>query len=129
MAAVREGCVAETLGALIAAERAREADSGFLKSALHRIANDEARHAVLAWRTVKWALERGGDEVREAVMSAFAEELHPLEPARATLRRGGRRSDAARAWAAVEREEYELSKRGAREVVSVCAGVLGFELS
>jgi hypothetical protein len=77
-ATVREGCVGETLGALVAAERARLAEDRAVKSALERIAADEARHAALAWRMVKWAIEQGGFQVRAAVQAAFAEESHLL---------------------------------------------------
>ena len=32
-----------------------------------RIARDEARHADLGWRILRWAIDRGGSDVREAV--------------------------------------------------------------
>ena len=38
---------------------------------LERVAEDEARHAELAWRFVQWALASGRAAVRDAVRSAF----------------------------------------------------------
>ncbi len=68
---VREGCVGETVAAVVAAEQLARATDPAVRAALTRIADDEARHAELAWRTVAWALEIGGDDVREAVALAF----------------------------------------------------------
>jgi len=70
--AVREGCLAETLGAhlaLVAAELAVEPE---VKAALSALAAEEARHAVLSFRIVAWALRTGGDEVETSVRTAFA---------------------------------------------------------
>jgi hypothetical protein len=53
-----EGCVGETLGAVEAREAAAHAVDPVLRAALERIADDEARHAALAFRFVAWALER-----------------------------------------------------------------------
>ena len=51
-----EGCIGETNAALEAAERARNVPS-VLVAACTRIADDEARHSALAWRTLAWALQ------------------------------------------------------------------------
>jgi hypothetical protein len=66
-----EGCVGETLSAIIASEQLAAATDPAVRRALAAIAEDEARHAELAWRTVAWAVETGGDEVRAAVEAAF----------------------------------------------------------
>ena len=71
--AVREGCIGETLAAIQAGEELAGASDPAVRVALAQIAEDEARHAELAWRTVIWALEIGGDEVHAAVAAAFAE--------------------------------------------------------
>jgi hypothetical protein len=57
-AAVREGCVEETLAAAEAELAAHRATDPVVRAVLTAIAEDEARHAVLAWRFVDWALER-----------------------------------------------------------------------
>jgi hypothetical protein len=78
-AAVREGCLAETLGAhvvAVAAERTSEPD---VKAALRRMARDEADHAVLSFRIVAWALRVGGAAVKSAVCAAFADPWPKLD--------------------------------------------------
>lgn len=56
-ATVLEGCVGETLSALEAREEAGLATEPAARVALARIADDEARHAELAWAFVRWAME------------------------------------------------------------------------
>jgi hypothetical protein len=76
--AAHEGCVGETLAAIVAAEQLAAATDPAVRAALAQIAPDEARHAELAWRTVAWALEQGGAEVHAAVQSAFASAIAEL---------------------------------------------------
>jgi hypothetical protein len=70
--AAEEGCVGETVAAVVLAEQAARATDPVVRAALVRIAEDEARHAELAWRTVAWAVRVGGRTVREAVERAFS---------------------------------------------------------
>ena len=37
-----------------------------------KIAVEEADHAALAWATIRWAIETGGESVKRAVDEAFA---------------------------------------------------------
>jgi hypothetical protein len=67
-----EACVGETLGAIDARERAAAA-SPALRAVLLRIADDEERHAELAWATLAWAVRMGGEEARHALESTLAE--------------------------------------------------------
>ncbi len=67
-----EGCVHETLAALVAAARAQAATDLRVAGVLGSIAEDEARHAELAWRTITWVLSVGGNEVAEAFLAALA---------------------------------------------------------
>jgi hypothetical protein len=71
-ATVRDGCVAETLGAHLLAAAAALAPEAAVKSALEQMAREEARHAVFAFRIVAWALARGGPSVRASVRDALA---------------------------------------------------------
>src|SRR6185436_8861484 len=71
-AVVREGCIGETLAAAQAGAQLELATDPAVRSVLARIAEDETRHAELAWRVVAWAIREGGDAVREAVREAFA---------------------------------------------------------
>lgn len=52
----REGCVGETTAALEAHEAGQLARGSVLRTALSAIAEDETRHAQLAWQFVTWAL-------------------------------------------------------------------------
>lgn len=72
-AAAREGCVGETLGALLARESALVATDPEARAFFVRVAEDEAQHAALSWRLVAWALAEGGVPVREAVVAALRE--------------------------------------------------------
>jgi hypothetical protein len=69
-----EGCVHETWAALIAHWQARHAESPEVRAAYARIAEDEARHAQLAWDIDAWLRERlpgaAYDEVRAARRAA-----------------------------------------------------------
>lgn len=68
----REGAVGETLSALLAAEMLSRATDPAVRAVLAIIVRDEARHAELAWATLRWAVEVGGDEVRVAVREELA---------------------------------------------------------
>lgn len=65
-----EGCVGETIAALIA-ERAmgRTRDSDCLET-LHVIATDESHHAALAWSTLRWAIQQGDPDAIPALQKA-----------------------------------------------------------
>jgi hypothetical protein len=56
--AIHEGCVGETVAAVEAAEKLAHAKDPAVCAVLAQISEDETRHAELAWRFVKWALER-----------------------------------------------------------------------
>jgi rubrerythrin len=71
-----EGCVRESFGALVAAHQASRAPDPELARAMRRIAEDETRHAALAWSIARWvhprlsASERA--RVRRATQGALA---------------------------------------------------------
>ena len=67
-----EGCVAETVAALQVHAAANAAEVPAIASLLRAIAEEETEHALLAWRTVCWAIEKGGEGVRRAVGEVFA---------------------------------------------------------
>jgi hypothetical protein len=56
---VREGCLGETLAAVEALEGAACARDPVVRDVLARIADDETRHAGLAWRTLAWLIAQG----------------------------------------------------------------------
>lgn len=76
---VREGCIGETCAALEAREAALHAASPQLAELLGGVADDESRHAELAWRFVSWALERSPHEVGAMLEQELAR-AEPIEP-------------------------------------------------
>lgn len=70
--AFAEGCVGETIAALAAQRAARSVTEPAVRDALVRVADDEARHAALAWSTVAWALAQGGEAVAERLRRTAA---------------------------------------------------------
>jgi hypothetical protein len=76
-----EGCVGETLAAVEARELARDAEEPGLSRTLGGIAEDEARHSLLAWSFLDWALTRGGPalatRVKDALCSTLARAAEP----------------------------------------------------
>jgi hypothetical protein len=72
-AVLREGCIGETLAAALARSQLEVVGDEACRTALEMIAHDEAQHSLLAWRTVKHALELGGAEVARAVRAVLDE--------------------------------------------------------
>ena len=109
---VLEGCVGETIGAAVVAAQLEGAEDPEVRAVLARIAEDERRHAELAWRFVAWAVQSGGVAVRRSVERAMRAALqHDLPAARlrmeatADWRRLGRLTAAERS--ALERDVRE----------------------
>ncbi len=121
-ATVVEGCIGETLAAAELERAASGCVDEDTRALLLRLAADEHRHALLAWRTVQWALSVGGAAVARAVRDAFATTTAlALAPAGVDrmpaelLRRHGRLPASERAT---------LVRRCVREVLGPCAAVL-----
>lgn len=76
-AALNEGCIGETLAAVGAQVAAARATDPAVRAALETIAADEAKHAALAWRFVRWALQRDPAVVRPVVEQAIAALIDP----------------------------------------------------
>ncbi|WP_437810690.1 ferritin-like domain-containing protein [Sorangium sp. So ce1078] len=126
-AAAEEGCVGETVAALLAAEQRARAEDPAARAALEVIADDEARHAELAWLTVAWAIGAGGESVRRAVAEVF-------EAAARSLRRpplAGAEAPRGRAAALAAHghlsgsDLHELRSAALAQVVLPCARALG----
>jgi hypothetical protein len=95
-----EGCVNETIGALLAARALEACTVTPVRDVLRIIAAEEAAHAALAWKTLAWALKEGGAEVARAVLDrarrAAAVNVYIAHESAATdLRAHGRLDDAA----------------------------------
>lgn len=75
--AILEGCIGETVAAVEAAEAASRASDPVVAAVLAKIADDETRHAELAWRFVRWAIGRDAalaGVAKEAFAAALAGE-------------------------------------------------------
>jgi hypothetical protein len=112
----KEGCVGETLGALLGEAQAAAAQDPEVIEILRRIVRDERRHAELAWRFVKWAAREGGSSVRDAVTVAIEEAIAATRAAPVRSFEG----DLA-LWHAHGRvtcaEARDLAERGIRDLV------------
>ena len=78
VALVEEACVGETVGVAEARGRAAHETDPVVQTVLQRIAEDEARHAALAWRSLRWLVEQHGEEVREAAERALERAIGEL---------------------------------------------------
>lgn len=67
---IAEGCYGETIATLDAQDAAEEATDPVIGAAFRRIAEDEQRHAELAFRFLRWALTRDRALVRARIVRA-----------------------------------------------------------
>lgn len=74
LAAASEGCRDETLAALVVAESAARASDPAVRAVLAAVSEDEARHAALSWRVLRWALSVAPEATPsvEALLTASA---------------------------------------------------------
>ncbi|MBK7586115.1 MAG: ferritin-like domain-containing protein [Myxococcales bacterium] len=68
----REGCVGESAAAHEARVSAESAADPVVRGVLEDIGADEERHALLAWKLVRWAFDCFGTEARDAVRAEVA---------------------------------------------------------
>jgi hypothetical protein len=66
-----EGCFGETSAALEALDAATTAADPVVRRTYEQIAADEERHAELAFRFVRWALQRDRETVTERILAAL----------------------------------------------------------
>jgi hypothetical protein len=127
--AIREGCVGETLASLVAREQLAVARDRDVQRALSRIAEDEARHAELAWRFVAWAISSGGDRIRSAARRAFDEALGASDTFRDAPEHPARMLPMWHDAGRLNRTELEsIARRARREVIAVAAAALLTEM-
>ncbi|HEX3770857.1 MAG TPA: ferritin-like domain-containing protein [Polyangiaceae bacterium] len=118
-----EGCVGETLAALEAREALDYATDPAVREVLRTIAEDETRHAELAWRTVAWVTSTGGAEAHAWLDEAIADEVARSEwDAPYTV---SSRDDALRAHGVLtEGLRQQLRRAALAEVIIPCAGAV-----
>ncbi len=68
---IAEGCVGETSAALEALEAAEAATDPVISGVYSQIAEDEQRHAALAFRFLRWALAQADCDVRSRINAAL----------------------------------------------------------
>jgi hypothetical protein len=73
-----DACVGESVASAVLAERARQAVDPALRELLVKMADDEERHAELAWSIVAWALRSGEPEVARALAVAQTDVIDEL---------------------------------------------------
>jgi len=73
-----EGCVRETYGALVATFQATNATCPKTRAAMKKIARDETRHAVLAWKIDAWANENATAKERDDISRARKQAVRKL---------------------------------------------------
>jgi hypothetical protein len=119
---VMEGCIGETVATLQALEALEHTTDPAVRRVLVKTVEDEARHALLAWRFMAWALEVGDAGVHVAVARAFRA-FHPPAPRvedltgvdLARYRAHGRQTAI---------EARSIAERVLRDVVAPCARAL-----
>jgi hypothetical protein len=117
---VKEGCVGETVAAVMASEQLARATDPAVRAVLARIAADEARHAELAWRAVAWAMSAGGEEVRAVVAQAFAEAASGLDVGGVAEEERALEAHGRLGWATA----VGVAASALAEVVKPCAATL-----
>jgi hypothetical protein len=123
LAAFDEGCVGETVAALQAHAALELARDPEVRRALQQIAEQESRHAELAWRFVSWSAARLGPsltlelERRLTRLLAAHGGMRESEPAAsvATLHAAGRLTAA---------DKHCITTAGLREVILPCVAAL-----
>jgi hypothetical protein len=107
-ATVRDGCLGETAAAAVAARERDACELPAVRAVLARIADDERRHAELAWRFVAWAIVQS-PSLGEVVGAELACRTHgghdEPEPAPTPLVHFGRLGSAGRARVAASIQE------------------------
>jgi hypothetical protein len=69
--AFADGCMSESRAAIAARREAVRTPAGALRDTMLRVADDEERHAELAWRIAAWAVRAGGAEAAHALREAL----------------------------------------------------------
>ena len=72
---IREACVGETCGVLEARAAVEACTEPTIRASLQRVASDESRHAVLAWKTLSWLLEGADAPLRAQARAVFEETI------------------------------------------------------
>ena len=115
---IKEACVNETISAAICQAAGEAATDAFIKQALMNIAEDEQRHATLAWRTVRWMLEQH-PQLKELAANTFEEAM--AQPWASSAETTGELTP----WGVMSRaQEQAVANKVMRRVVRPCVEAL-----
>lgn len=112
-----EACVGESLGSAEASVCADAARDPAIRAGLAQVAKDEAEHAALAWRSLRWLLTEHPEEV-DFALGRFD---HALGEHRARLASGPDDADLS-AWGCPSTATRREAQREALETVVVHVG-------
>jgi hypothetical protein len=124
VATIREGCIGETVSAVQATEALSYVTDPALRQVLARIADDETRHAQLAWRFVQWALEIGDAELRSAVRAEFARAKRSIAAGASTSSLDASELELVRGGALPKRLAERVHAECVLRVIAPCADAL-----
>ncbi len=116
---IEEACVGETLGVAEARWLSDVVEDPALRDLLSRIADDEQRHAELAWRTLAWMLEGEGASLRSFAREVFDEAMEAMAAARLPKRMAARECGLLSAS-----EIMAVRQKALAEVVGPCKEAL-----
>lgn len=114
-----DGCIAETTAALEAYRASESAGDPVVAAVLRQIADDETRHAELAWSIVGWCVRAAGPALVDAFRDIVAGEL-----ARSEGRDADRGDDLSRHGLLSDRTVASLRTEIVRDVVVPCLAAL-----
>jgi hypothetical protein len=117
-----EGCIGETVAAVEAAEALEHARDPEVRRVLSKIAEDEKRHAELAWRFVQWAMSRDAT-LRATAVSALTSSL-ATGVAAVAVPRSDRGMDLLAFGVVPDSLREEIRARVVREIIAPCAKAL-----
>lgn len=107
-AAIREGCICETISAEYARASFAKATDATVRGVLEKISKDEAKHADLSWDFVVWLIGSQPD-LRPAAASCFARMLNSLGTANGAMPASGAEKNY---------EDYGLDTQASRQGVA-----------
>ncbi|MGE0321891.1 MAG: ferritin-like domain-containing protein [Polyangiaceae bacterium] len=126
-----EGCLGESMAALIAEAGAELAQDVETKRALSGIAADESRHAELAWRVLAWVLQELEPQARSGLLHRMQDEtrhqLRRLLDSQASGEQAGSLTEDLTAYGRVSPTQQIALRRAAleRAVLPCIAALLG----
>lgn len=119
-----EGCIGETVASMLARAQLELCEFAEPSRVLAQIVEDEARHSVFAWRVVRWAIEVGGDTVRQTIAETAARKLAEIDDAPASTSDFRRRQHFNPHGRLTPNQALDIERQAMREVIAPCLAPL-----